>query len=113
MLDPEPDVTEPYESAWAEIEEWCAAARVVHNQRSARIGYLGHPFAGMLDMYSDFTQHQGQLGTHIEVLNMCHLEERVNAATEDEDRAQGGGDPEDFRYQRGQPLRPAGEKACP
>ena len=57
---------------------------MVHNQRQARIGYLGHPYPGMLDMYSDFTQHQAQLGTHIEVLEMCDLEARVSAATDAE-----------------------------
>ena len=35
-------------------------------------------------MYSDFTQHQAQLGTHIEVLEMCDLEARVSAATDAE-----------------------------
>ncbi len=84
MLDAEPDVREPSESAWREIEEWCAAARVVHNQRRARLGFLGHPYPGMLDMYSDFTQHQAQLGTHIEVVEMCDLEARVSAATDAE-----------------------------
>ena len=39
------------------------------------------PTPGMLDMYSDFTQHQGQLGTHIEILEMCDLAQMVNAAT--------------------------------
>jgi L-arabinose isomerase len=84
MLEAETDVREPSESAWAEIAEWCAAAKVVHHLRQARIGYLGHPYPGMLDMYSDFTQHQGQLGTHLEVLEMCDLEARVSAATDDE-----------------------------
>ena len=93
MLDPEPDVREPSESAWAEIAEWCAAAKVVHNLRQARIGYLGHPYPGMLDMYSDFTQHQAQLGTHIEVLEMCDLEARVERRDGRRDRAQGGGNP--------------------
>jgi len=74
-------VREPSELAWAEIREWCEAAKVVHNLRKARIGFLGHPYPGMLDMYSDFTQHQAQLGTHIEVLEMCDLDERVRAAT--------------------------------
>ena len=77
MLEPEPDVREPSELAWAEIQEWCEAAKVIHNLRKARIGFLGHPYPGMLDMYSDFTQHQAQLGTHIEVLEMCDLGERV------------------------------------
>ena len=81
MLEPEADVREPSESAWAEIAEWCAAAQVVRHLHQARIGYLGHPYPGMLDMYSDFTQHQAQLGTHIEVLEMDDLEARVNAAT--------------------------------
>ena len=81
MLEPEPDVREPSELAWAEIREWCEAAKVIHNLRKSRIGFLGHPYPGMLDMYSDFTQHQAQLGTHIEVLEMCDLDERVRAAT--------------------------------
>ena len=81
MLEPEPDVREPFEAAWAEIAEWCAAAKVARNLRRARIGFLGHPYPGMLDMYSDFTQHQAQFGTHIEILEMCDLESRVNAAT--------------------------------
>jgi L-arabinose isomerase len=36
----------------------------------------------MLDMYSDFTQHHAQIGSHIEVLEMCDLQDRVNAASE-------------------------------
>ena len=84
MLEPESDVREPSELAWAEIAEWCEAAKVVRNLRKARIGFLGHPYPGMLDMYSDFTQHQAQLGTHLEVLEICDLEARVSAATEPE-----------------------------
>ena len=41
----------------------------------------------MLDLYSDFTQHQGQLGTHIEIVEMCDLAALVRAATEREIRA--------------------------
>jgi len=86
MLEPEPDVREPSELAWAEIREWCEAAKVIHHLRKARIGFLGHPYPGMLDMYSDFTQHQAQLGTHIEVLEMCDLEARVRAVSDAEVR---------------------------
>ena len=32
-------------------------------------------------MYSDFTQHQGQLGTHIEMLEMCDLAKAVRGVT--------------------------------
>ncbi len=86
MLEPEPDVREPWESAWEEIHDWCEAAAVVRNLRGARIGFLGHTYPGMLDMYSDFTQHHGQIGTHVELLEMCDLDERVNAASESEIR---------------------------
>jgi L-arabinose isomerase len=86
MLDPEPDVRDPWQKAWAEIQQWCKAAEVVHHLRNSRIGFLGHSYPGMLDMYSDLTQHQAQLGTHIEVLEMCDLDERVQAVSEIEIR---------------------------
>jgi L-arabinose isomerase len=81
MLEPEADLREPAESAWREIHEWCEAAGVVRSLRNARIGFLGHTYPGMLDMYSDFTQHHALLGTHVEILEMCDLNERVNAVT--------------------------------
>jgi L-arabinose isomerase len=82
MLEPEAGLTEPSERAWRQIEEWCLAAGAVHGLRNSRIGFLGHPYPGMLDMYSDFTQHVAFLGTHIEVLEMCDLDARVNAVTD-------------------------------
>jgi L-arabinose isomerase len=63
--------------AWAEIADWVRAATAVHRLRNSRIGFLGHTYPGMLDMYSDFTQHTAQLGTHVEVLEMCDLAVRV------------------------------------
>ncbi|MGH3147020.1 MAG: L-arabinose isomerase family protein [Rubrobacter sp.] len=71
------------ENAWAEIEEWCRAAGVVGTLRGSRFGFLGHTYPGMLDMYSDFTMHQAQLGLHVEVLEMDDLRDRVDAAPED------------------------------
>lgn len=70
--------------AWKEIAEWCNAAKVAHALRTSRIGFLGHTYPGMLDMYSDFTMVTAQTGAHIEVLEMCDLEECVRAATEAE-----------------------------
>ncbi len=75
------------EAAWREIEEWCRAATVAESVRNSRIGFLGHTYPGMLDMYSDFTMVHGQTGAHVEVLEMCDLAGRVNAAGEDEVRA--------------------------
>ncbi|MSP13196.1 MAG: arabinose isomerase [Chloroflexi bacterium] len=66
---------------WTRVREWCQAAGVVRALRGARFGFLGHTYPGMLDMYSDFTQHHAQLGLHVEVLEMCDLKERVDAVT--------------------------------
>src|SRR5262249_14446917 len=68
------------EEAWCEIREWCRAAAVARAVRSARIGFLGHTYPGMLDMYSDFTAVHAQLGAHVEVLEMDELVARVESA---------------------------------
>lgn len=73
-----------YERAWREIEEWVHAASVLRELNYSRIGFLGHTYPGMLDMYTDFTMHHAQLGAHIEVLEMDDLEARVDAATDAE-----------------------------
>lgn len=69
---------------WRELQEWCQAATAARALRGARFGFLGHTYPGMLDMYSDFTQHHAQLGAHVEVLEMCDLAERVSAVSEGE-----------------------------
>lgn len=71
---------------WSEIEAWCRAAKVAREVQEARIGFLGHTYPGMLDMYSDFTAVQGQLRCHIEVLEIDDLVARVQAATDEEIR---------------------------
>ncbi len=73
-----------HDRAWDEIGAWMAAARVKRVVNSARLGFLGHTYPGMLDMYSDFTMHHAQLGVHIEVLEMDDLHQRVAQATEAE-----------------------------
>ncbi len=71
---------------WSEIEAWCRAAKVAREVQEARIGFLGHTYPGMLDLYSDFTAVQGQLRSHIEVLEIDDLVSRVQAATDEEIR---------------------------
>jgi L-arabinose isomerase len=71
------------EHAWKEIEEWCHAATAVETLRGSRFGFLGHTYPGMLDMYSDFTMHQAQLGLHVEVLEMDDLHDRVENVAEE------------------------------
>ena len=70
--------------AWQEIGDWCRAATVANVLRISRIGFLGHPYPGMLDMYSDSTMVTAQMGAHIEVLEMCDLDRCVEAATMEE-----------------------------
>ncbi len=76
-----------YERGWSEIEDWVRAANVMREMNYSRIGFLGHTYPGMLDMYSDITMMHAQLGAHVEVLEMDDLHERVNAATEAEIKA--------------------------
>ncbi|MEJ7631256.1 MAG: L-fucose/L-arabinose isomerase family protein [Rubrobacteraceae bacterium] len=72
------------EAAWKQIEQWCRAANAVQALKGSRFGFLGHTYPGMLDMYSDFTMHQAQLGLHIEVLEMDDLKDRVDGASDEE-----------------------------
>lgn len=73
-----------YVRAWREIEEWIVAAGIMRTLSYSRIGFLGHTYPGMLDLYSDFTMHHAQLGAHVEVLEMDDLSERVDGATDAE-----------------------------
>jgi L-arabinose isomerase len=72
------------ERAWAKIGAWVRAAGVARSLRRARLGFMGHTYAGMLDLYSDFTAVHAQLGAHVEVLEIDDLGTRVARATDDE-----------------------------
>lgn len=67
--------------AWGLIAEWTSAAKAAHALRNARIGLLGHPFEGMLDMNADPTAFDAAFGMHIDMLEMCDLKKRVDQAT--------------------------------
>ena len=72
------------EIAWGEIGDWVQAANVMSNLNYGRAGFLGHTYPGMMDLYSDFTMHQGKLGMHVEVLEMCDLKDRVESVSQGE-----------------------------
>src|SRR3954453_10184495 len=72
------------ERAWAKIGAWVRAAGVARALRGSRIGFLGHVYPGMLDMYTDFTTAHAQVGAHIEVLEIDDLAARVATATDAE-----------------------------
>ncbi len=85
LLDPaEGHAARYFDRAWDEIADWVTAAGILRELSRARIGFLGHTYPGMLDMYSDFTMHHGQLGTHVEVLEMDDLHARVEQVTDAE-----------------------------
>jgi L-arabinose isomerase len=70
--------------AWESLRSWIDAAAAVRGARRARLGFLGHNYPGMLDMYSDFTQIQAQVGSHVEILEIDDLVARVEAASDAE-----------------------------
>jgi L-arabinose isomerase len=69
------------ERVWSKIKRWCDAAKVAHVLRNARIGLLGHPFEGMLDMNVDPTSFSTAFGTHVDMIEMGDLKKRVDDAT--------------------------------
>ena len=71
------------DAAWAQVAEWCRAAGAAAALRGSRFGFLGHTYPGMLDMYSDFTAHHAQLRSHVELLEMEDLQDRVDDAPEE------------------------------
>jgi L-arabinose isomerase len=72
--------------AWREIGDWVAAAGAARTLRNGRLGFLGHTYPGMLDLYSDFTMLTGQTGLHVEILEIEDLQVRVDWATGEEIR---------------------------
>jgi L-rhamnose mutarotase len=72
------------ERAWARIAAWVRAAGAARALRRARIGFLGHTYPGMLDLYTDFTVVHAQTGAHVEVLEIDDLAARVAQVTGDE-----------------------------
>ena len=72
------------ERAWDKIGAWVRAAGVARALRRSRIGFLGHTYPGMLDLYTDFTAVHAQTGAHVEVLEIDDLGARVAQATDAE-----------------------------
>ena len=58
---------------WAEVSAWLDAARVANIMFHNRLGLMGHPYCGMLDVYSDLTQHCATFGGHMEIIEVEEL----------------------------------------
>ena len=66
-----------------EISEWLDAARVAHRMEHNRLGVMGHYYNGMLDVYSDLTQHCATFGGHMEIIEVDELAQlRRNVSSE-------------------------------
>jgi L-arabinose isomerase len=70
--------------AWARIESWVRAAGVRAALRHGRHGLLGHLYPGMMDVSADPTLVTGQLGGHVEILEIDDLRVRVERVTDAE-----------------------------
>ncbi len=70
--------------SWNEIEEWIEAAKVAHRMQYNRLGCMGHYYSGMLDIYTDLTQHIASFGGHIELLEVEELAELRKKVSQDE-----------------------------
>ncbi len=68
--------------AYEQMQQWCQAAAVARTLRQSRFGFLGSNYSGMLDLYSDYTMLQAQTGMHVEIIEMCDLNDRVQAVTQ-------------------------------
>jgi L-arabinose isomerase len=67
-------------AAEAEIGEWCAIARVLHDLKRARLGHFGHPIEHMLDMQTDQAALTAAFGCHVvqtEADDLLRLEQTV------------------------------------
>ncbi len=58
---------------WEEVDAWIEAARVANAMAHNRLGLMGHYYSGMLDIYSDLTQHCAAFGGHMEMVEVDEL----------------------------------------
>jgi len=68
----------------AELADWCAVARVLHDLRGARFGLMGHVLDTMYDMQTDPTAICAAFGVHVQPLEIGALEQTYAAVTAQE-----------------------------
>jgi len=69
---------------WNEVNDWVEAARVANVMAHNRLGLMGHYYGGMLDIYSDLTQHCACFGGHMEIIEVDELAALRRGVTEKE-----------------------------
>lgn len=60
-------------TCWNEVNSWLDAAKVANVMFHNRLGLMGHYYGGMLDVYSDLTQHCATFGGHMELIEVDEL----------------------------------------
>jgi L-arabinose isomerase len=71
-------------ACWDEVDGWIDAARVANVMFHNRLGLMGHYYCGMLDIYSDLTQHCATFGGHMELIEVDELAKLRTEVTEAE-----------------------------
>ncbi len=71
-------------AAEAELAEWCAIARVLHDLKGARIGLMGHVLEAMYDMHADPTAVSAAFGVHVPLLEIDDAVRAYQQVTEEE-----------------------------
>ncbi len=67
--------------AWQEISDWIDAARLSYGMRTNKLGVMGNYYGGMVDVYTDLRLQSATFGTHIDVVEMCELNEMRKSVT--------------------------------
>ncbi|WP_210495379.1 L-fucose/L-arabinose isomerase family protein [Patulibacter sp. SYSU D01012] len=75
------------DAAWARVERWIQAAKIRAALRHGRHGLMGHVYPGMLDVSTDLTLLPATFGSHVEVLELDDLRQRVERVTDAETAA--------------------------
>lgn len=99
--------------AWTQIEQWLAAASAVRTLRYGRMGFLGHTYPAMLDMYSDFTMVTAESGMHVEVLEMCDLARLLREVSDKDKKAKLDEIKEMFVISEDSPADPLARRPTP
>ena len=66
------------------LRDWIDALRVASIMKTSRVGLVGHYYNGMLDVYSDLSKLQAQIGPHFEIREFGEILELRKQTTEPE-----------------------------
>ncbi|MBU9736930.1 L-fucose/L-arabinose isomerase family protein [Diplocloster agilis] len=67
----------------SELHSWCKAASVAARFKRGRIGMIGHPFNGMMDLYVDETKIYNQFGIYTEFLELHQIKNAMSEVSDE------------------------------